>query len=140
MSTDKKNTKRTKLFAQLTGFCTIANSHRLPDATKKKILAAPDGMTKAIQVQVMEVKAFEEALLAALDGVEMTSEVSRALNQAVAEATQKITGKLRPSKKGNLTSNIAVSFEHLQPVLVEGSKEELAEGDLDEEMLARLMG
>lgn len=133
---NKKNT----LFAQLTGFCTIANSHRLPDKTKQAILKAPDGMTKAIQVQVMEVQEFQDRLAEALDGVEVSDAVRTAVDLAIVEATQKLTGKLRVSKsKGNLTSNVAVAFKHITPVLVEGAQE-LQESDLDEEMLARLMG
>jgi len=136
MSQSKKNT----LFAQLTGFCTIANSHRLPQATKEKILKCPEGYRKAIQVQVMEVAEFQAKLAEALEGQEVSDEVKAAVELAVAEATQKITGKLRVSKsKGNLTSNVAISFKHINPVLVEGAQE-LEEGDLDEEMLARLMG
>jgi hypothetical protein len=131
----KKNT----LFAQLTGFLTIANSHRLPDKTKQAILKAPEGTIKAIQVSVLEVGEFQAQLAAALEGVEISDEVKTALDLAVVEATQKLTGKLRVSKsKGNLTSNVAVAFKHITPVLVEGSKE-MEEGEMDEEMVAALL-
>ena len=136
MSQTKKNT----LFAQLTGFLTVANSHRLPASTKEKILQAPDGSIKAIRVDLMEVEKFRLTLADAMEGVEVSFEVRDALNLAIDEATQSLTGKLRVSKsKGNLTSNVAVAFEHMRPVLVEGTKE-LNEGDLDEEMVAALLG
>lgn len=147
--------KKTDLFVQANGFLTLANSYRIPDKLKLKVLEAPEGKRKALLVEICETpvlrSSFEEMVMASEDLDENAKLVACSLLEKVLEddeVNQKVIGRLRiggmkdgkpvAGRKHNLTSNFTCSFKNIQTVVVEG-QEELSEGDISEEMLAALL-
>lgn len=147
--------KKTEMFVQANGFLTLANSYRIPVHLKQKVLEAPEGMRKALLVEIAETPvlraSFEEQVMACEELDENAKLVACALLEKVLEdddVNQKVFGRLRiggmkdgkpvQGRKQNLTSNFTCSFKNIKTVMVEG-KEELSEGDISEEMLAALL-